>query len=353
MKLVNILSILLLLITQQLQALCLKTDKLEYTLGEPVVLYVSLQNTENIPIELPRFLQPEYDEVEYKINGKRFIPWIVMDIAVSPTKTFVPGEIIREEVNFLFNGNEWLFPKAGIYTITATLYGQSSSITIAVQSPNTNDKELEKASQLLLGSYEAGYFLSFEGEGAQFLTEGIQILKKIANDYPISTLATYANYTLGHSQAFLGNYQEALPYLKVAQQNPVGFYDIVHTHMSLYQSYMGLENIQKAETVLEELKEKISKQFNDFKPFINAIFSENNLPYLFEPWSTPQIEEAISCQKSCPQEAFYNATTRELLIPCIKALDDSGNIIVYEVVLNQKTPSFVFDLDVNSIKPHE
>ena len=37
-----------------------------------------------------------------------------------------------------------------------------------------------EAGQLLFTSYEAGYFIMFEGEGAQFLTEGVQVLQKIA-----------------------------------------------------------------------------------------------------------------------------------------------------------------------------
>ena len=83
----------------------------------------------------------------------------------------------------------------------------------------------DPASKLLFGSHEAGYFLLFEGEGAQFLTEGMQVLQQITTDYPDSPLATYANQALGNSYAFLENYQKALPFLKAAQQNPVGLYD--------------------------------------------------------------------------------------------------------------------------------
>jgi len=144
----------LLFFAVQVQAfvLCLKTDKLEYTLGEPVVLYVSLQNTENISVELPRLLEPNYYEVEYTINGKRFIPSSLID-DLYPIKTFAPGEIIREEVDLTFNGKKWLFPNPGNYTITATLYGQASNnLTIVVQSPNgsKNREQLKQASQLLL-----------------------------------------------------------------------------------------------------------------------------------------------------------------------------------------------------------
>ena len=110
----------------------------------------------------------------------------------------------------------------------------------------------------------------------------MQVLQQIATDYPDSPLATYANQALGNSYAFLENYQEALPFLKAAQQNPVGLYDTVHTHISLYESYVGLGNTQEAETVLEELKDIISEQFSDFKPFVDDILTKNNISPLFE-----------------------------------------------------------------------
>ena len=105
----------------------ISTKKSEYPCGEPIVIYVSLQNTENKSVELPKFLGPEYYEVEYYINGKRFIPCILMD-AIEPSKYFEPGEIIEEEVMLSFNGKEWLFPKSGDYIITAQMYGQSSNM---------------------------------------------------------------------------------------------------------------------------------------------------------------------------------------------------------------------------------
>jgi tetratricopeptide (TPR) repeat protein len=268
--------------------LTISTDKSEYLCGEPVVLSVSLQNTANTSAELPRFLDPKYYEVEYEINGKRFIPWILID-DLYPTKTFAPFDILREEVMLFFNGKEYIFPKPGEYTITAKLRGQSSNTLKVTCGKNTSvpaeqtsqfSVPAEQTSQLLLDSHAAGYFLLFEGEGAQFLTEGVQVLQQIANNYPTSPLATYANQALGNSQAFLGNYQEALPYLKAAQQNPVGLYDIVHTSISLYQSYMGLGNTQEAKSVLEELDEKISEQFSDFKPFVDAILRKHNVPQL-------------------------------------------------------------------------
>jgi tetratricopeptide (TPR) repeat protein len=318
--------IILLSLTAHAQSFVLniKTDKIEYVCGEPVVLDVSLQNTENTLVELPRFLHPSYYEVEYTINEKRFIPWMLVD-DLYPTKNFAPGEILEKEVMLFFNGKEWLFQLPGDYTITAKLRGQSSNtLTITIPSPcgeNTPlalNKELsptgesaDSASQLLFSSHEAGYFLLFEGEGAQFLTEGVQVLQQIATDYPENPLATYANQALGNSHAFLGNHQEALPFLKTAQQNPVGLYDTVHTHMSLYESYVGSGNTQEAETVLEELKEKISEQFSDFKPFVDAVLNQNGIPTLFELQPNPFI--VIGVQSCDRNKILLSTVTGEIL----------------------------------------
>ena len=51
--------------------------------------------------------------------------------------------------------------------------------------------------------------------------------------------------------------------------------------------------------------------------------------------------------------AFYDARNGKLYIPAVNVRDVSGNIVTYKVILNQKLPSFVFDLDVNNIKPHK
>jgi len=57
----------------------LETDKHEYALGEPVVLYVSLQNPENLSVELPKpcrvgkrpFVCPPFPSPKMKFGGQR------------------------------------------------------------------------------------------------------------------------------------------------------------------------------------------------------------------------------------------------------------------------------------------
>ncbi len=51
--------------------------------------------------------------------------------------------------------------------------------------------------------------------------------------------------------------------------------------------------------------------------------------------------------------AFYNAIEGRLYIPAVDVRDASGKITTYKIILNQRLPSFVFDLDINSIRPHQ
>jgi len=67
------------------------------------------------------------------------------------------------------------------------------------------------------------------------------------------------------------------------------------------------------------------------------------------------IDDPASCGISnddCPQEPSYDATTGKLHIPCLKVPNASGAITTYEVNFSQRIPSFVFDLDLNSLKLH-
>lgn len=67
------------------------------------------------------------------------------------------------------------------------------------------------------------------------------------------------------------------------------------------------------------------------------------------------IDNPTSCGLSsteCSQEAFYEALTGKLYLPCVKVREVSGNTSVYEVTLEQQSPSFTFVLDLKSVKVH-
>ncbi|MFK5969021.1 MAG: FG-GAP-like repeat-containing protein, partial [Candidatus Marithrix sp.] len=261
----------------------LSVDKTGYVLGEPVVLYVSLKNDSSASTELPQHLLPEYYDVKYMVNDQQFRAWILSD-HLEPTKTFAPEEILRQEVK-LFCGSrgKWTFPNPGVYNITANTWGQSSNtLTLTV----LNSTEEQQAASLILDSTNTCYFLLFEGGG--HLTDGIQRLQQLVDQYPDSPLAIYANQALGNNLLMdftnftTGAYRpsdpaSALPYLEVAQVKSASFYDFSHTYLSLYEAYTKLDDDKQAMIVLGNLVAITTEYREELLPFLNDTLKSKGL----------------------------------------------------------------------------
>jgi hypothetical protein len=105
----------------------IKASKANYVLAEPVVLYVSIQNTSNEAIELPVLnLLPMYDEVKYKIhrlednNNNPIRPFRPFARAhrifiEPPVEELAPGQFFGAEVKLFFGGRGWTFAEPGTY----------------------------------------------------------------------------------------------------------------------------------------------------------------------------------------------------------------------------------------------
>jgi len=52
-------------------------------------------------------------------------------------------------------------------------------------------------------------------------------------------------------------------------------------------------------------------------------------------------------------KAWYEPKNGILHIPAVNVREASGNLVTYEVTLIQRLPSFIFDLDLNSVKVHQ
>jgi len=276
-----------LLALQQVNAFVLElnVDKTEYVLGEPVVVYASITNDSPISAELPQHLLPEYYDVTYMIGENRFKAWILSE-HLEPTKTFVQGEILRQEIK-LFCGSKgrWTFPSQGVYNITAKTQGQASNtLTLTVRAP-ANEQE-EQVASLLLDSTDVCYFLLFEAGG--HLVDGIQRLQQVVDQYPDSSLAIYANQALGNNLLIdftnftTGAYRpsdpaSALPYLEAAQVKSASFYDFSHTYFSLYEAYIKLGDAKQAQTILGDLVAITTEYREDFLPFLNDILKTKGL----------------------------------------------------------------------------
>ena len=278
----------------------IKASKANYVIAEPVVLYVSIENTSNEAIELPVLdLRPMYDEAEYKIrrlednNNSPIPPFrpfgrahrIFID---PPYEELAPGLFLTAEVKLFLGAWGWTFAKPGTYEVKAYARGGLVSNTITIRIPAPTDEQTAQAAKLFLESpHELGLLLLWEG--GDHLTDGIRRLEQVASQYPDTPHATYANLVLGTRLIDkFSNFVEnrlrpedpagAIPFLEKAKQNPVGFYDILHTHMSLYRAHTKLNNTKEAESALKDLVQMVSTQFEGFLPFLEYILEKKGIP---------------------------------------------------------------------------
>lgn len=283
----------LLLLPVQIMALMLEieTDKTDYLLGEPVVLYVSLQNTSDKALKLPFLLDPISDIVNYHIKQpgdssnetNSFKPFVIGE-PVDPTKEFAPGELARGEVKLFYGADGWTFKQPSTYEITASMFHNklsSNTLTITIHAPA--DEPTAEAAQLFLDNDDIGLFLTLEG--GDFLVEAIQQLKQVATEYPNTPHATYANQALGtnlisgFTDLTTGDYRPADPanallFLEKAQQQPMSFYDTLHTHLSLYEAHTQLNNTNEAESVIKALIQITRTEFEEFLPLLDDILNK-------------------------------------------------------------------------------
>ena len=79
-------------------------------------------------------------------------------------------------------------------------------------------------------------------------------------------------------------------------------------------------------------------------------------------WHTAMFCDPKSCRIGIPDVnvsentlkddcmASYSANGK-LHIPCVSVLDVFGGITIYDIKMNQQTKAFIFDLDMDSVKP--
>jgi hypothetical protein len=199
-----------------------------------------------------------------------------------------PGEQIIGEAKLFYGAKGWTFDQPGLYEITASMFRGilSSTVTITVQAPT--DESTTNVAQLFLESGDVGFVLFYEGGD---ILGAIQKLEQVVAEYPDTPHATYANQVLGSrlingfTDLVTGNRRladpaGAIPFLEKAKQNPISFYDILHTHMFLYEVYTKLNNTVKAQSALKDLVQIVSTQpqFVDFLPFVESVFENMGIP---------------------------------------------------------------------------
>ena len=177
----------------------IRTDKAEYNLGEPVVVYISLANRGTQTVGVLDYLEPEANYVQFLVTkpgsatAERFLPYIVECTDTGPVN-LAPGETLNGAAKVFYGQQGWLFDRPGAYTLQAIYLGrvESNRLNLTVVQGAGDDRT---AGRLLVRSSEAGRFLYLEG--GDHLTEGRAVLQRISDQHGASALAPYANYALG------------------------------------------------------------------------------------------------------------------------------------------------------------
>lgn len=265
--------------------LTVKTEKLDYFPGFPVIAYIYLENyAPFFPAEVVRCLEPEYGFVEYIVRtpeGKEipFIPW-TYKAHPNPETTLTAEGAIRAEAKIFFGANGWTFTRPGEYILKAIymkeLESDEWSFSIITPEPGAQKEICE----LFLGSKEVGYFLLFEG--GDHLVEGKKRLEKVIYSHPRSNFAGYANFALGvNLSKDFTNFKEkrlrkanpalASEYLERARSDIFSFHQSVYSHIYLEEAYRKMELPGKADQVRKDLLTKVKRvmdeRYSDFREY--------------------------------------------------------------------------------------
>jgi hypothetical protein len=258
----------------------IKADKSTFLVGEPVIIYASLKNTNTTTEEvLP--LEPEAGFATYMIKSPDgsevfFLPWVYHEF-VDPKISLASGEVINAVSKIFYGGNGWTFKTPGAYEVWAVYPGNLNSNRLILDIIQPDDQSNLTASELFLGSDEVGKFLLFEG--GDHLKHGIERLNQVASQFPETPHAAYANYVLGKSWADdFANFAEnrlrpsdpqlSAHYLEKVDLNKVGFYYTIETYLTLSDAYNASGNTSLSESIIIDLNQTASEKFNQFTPIL-------------------------------------------------------------------------------------
>ena len=265
----------------------IKADKSTFLLGEPVILYISLKNSDMTSSEVVP-LEPEYGFAEYMIKGpnrleKRFLPWSYRELA-DPRKLLAPGEEMTAFSKIFYGSDGWTFKTPGAYEIWMVYQGNLSSNRLTLDIMKATDQANLTAGDLFLGSDEVGKFLLFEG--GDHLKDGIGRINQVTSQFPDTPHAAYANYALGKNMmSDFANFVEnrlrpanpklAAQYLEKEEMAQVGFYYTIQTYLTLSEAYKETGNITLSESMKTKLNRTTLERFKQSIPILKQSLALN------------------------------------------------------------------------------
>jgi hypothetical protein len=262
--------------------LSVTAEKTEFLLGEPVIVYVTLINTGNEPIQVSSEFAPEKDMYSYFITDpgdstKRFGPVFVEE--PDEIKTLAKNESVGGSARIFYGGSGYFFPKPGEYTIVVHYQNiESPPFKVKVLEPR-DEAEKEQAS-LILDHLEVGLFLMLEG--GDELIDALARINTLIEKYPNSLLTSYVQYAVAKNHSvparnFVSkkpreaDLPRAIEILQSIKDKEIQLYyqGKVFTTLSTCLDKTGRK--EEAKTVLQEFQKKLEEKKNLRQYFIDQI----------------------------------------------------------------------------------
>lgn len=187
-----------------------------YTVGEPVIVSIVLENTSDKDVQVISQLHPEYRFLSVAIKSPGsddFLPYrapVIRDARRVGLKTIEAHGQFATEAKLFFSADGWTFEEPGEYVIQASYPAgseisdariESEELKIMVDSPRS--ESTGSARRLLLDKQgkrlgkEQGLFLYMEG--GDHLTYGAGKLKELVDTAPNADQAAAARLALGNA----------------------------------------------------------------------------------------------------------------------------------------------------------
>ena len=280
----------------------IQMGKEEYLPGQPSIAYLKLTNVGSEDLSVIDKINPEYNVAKFYIKKEdkdeiRFMPYVFYEF-IPEKKILKPGESINGRAKIFYGSNGYIFPEPGTYKLRSEYHGladglgriiESNIIDVIVRKPK--DKGEEEQVELITGKEQALLFLFEVGD---HLTEGLNQLTKLAQQYPQSVLGSYANAVLGlhwsrefkdfkNKRVRQPNYEMARSFLETASDIVEGYWANA-TYLNLAEINKKTGNKINTINVLDEYINKFenqNKNINGIKIARKLLTDEENTSVTF------------------------------------------------------------------------
>ncbi len=267
--------------------LSLSTEKDRVLLGEPVYLLVQLRNTGPVPIEVDPVLAPQVGNLKLEIASTnqppfRFSPRFYTDVT-APRLTLAPNASLRAIVPIFFGSPAWTFQRPGDYRLTASYHDakQRNAPALKAQTHPLAVSEEDGAGRFLLEdgeeSVQAGKLLLWRQ--GDHLQKGAAKLKALADKFPESPLADFANLALASNlaqpfrdysrgQVRQPDYQTALRHLEKIRPGNLPSYLRVQKNLDQARCLLNTGQTGAVKTLVEKAL-KLSGGGMEYQPLLD------------------------------------------------------------------------------------